>query len=108
MFVKYLLKTLPTLGKDVVLLRVFSEGTKNSKRYNLEYNMIDYYDNKNNVTAMMRTTAYPVSIIAQMIERGVIKDFGVFCSEEVVPCEFFFEELKKRDIKIEKKMNELC
>ena len=68
----------------------------------MEYNMIDYYDEHYQISAMMRTTGYPVSIIAQMIERGIIKDRGVFSSEEVVPCMDFFRELEKRNIKIER------
>lgn len=62
--------------------------------------MIDYYDEKNNITSMMRTTAFPVSIIAEMIRDRVISDSGVFTCEEIVPCKSFFDELKKRNIKI--------
>ena len=99
-FASLLVNILQTTEKDVVLLRVLAEGKKNGEKINLEYNMIDYYDEKNDITAMMRTTGYPVSILAQMIEQGVIKERGVFCSEEIVPCKPFFEELSKREIKI--------
>jgi len=68
----------------------------------MEYTMIDSYDEENNITSMMRTTGYPISITAQMIEQGIIKERGVFCSEEIVPCNPFFEELEKRNIHIEK------
>ena len=64
--------------------------------------MIDYYDEKNNITSMMRTTSYPTSIIAQFIERGIINEPGVFGCEEIVPCSHFFKELEKRDIVIQK------
>jgi len=104
LFAAVLLKNLPVNGKDVVLIKVFSEGTRDSKKQCLEYTLIDYYDEENNITSMMRTTGYPVSIIAQMIEQGVIKENGVFCSEEIVPCKPFFEELKKRNIKIKKEI----
>lgn len=104
LFASVLLKNLPINGKDVVLIKVLSEGTKDSKKQCLEYTLIDYYDEENNITSMMRTTGYPVSIIAQMIEQGIIKEHGVFCSEEIVPCKSFFEELKKRDIKINKEI----
>ena len=60
--------------------------------------MIDYYDTKHNITAMMRTTGYPVAITAQMIENGTIQERGVFCPEEIIPPAPFFKELKKRDI----------
>jgi len=101
-FVSFLLKILPKNQKDVVLLKVLSKGIKDKKNIFLEYTMIDYYDEKNNITAMMRTTGYPTSIIAQLIERDIIKDHGVFGCEEVVACFPFFKELKKRGINIQK------
>ena len=101
-FASLLINILQTTDKDVVLLRVSAEGNKKGEKINLEYSIIDYYDEKNDITAMMRTTGYPVSIIAQMIEQGLIKERGVFCCEEIVPCKPFFEELKKREIKIKR------
>ncbi len=103
-FISFLLKILPKNEKDVVLLKVISKGVKDGKNISLEYNMIDYYDDKNNITAMMRTTGYPTSIIAQLILNGKIKDHGVFGCEEVVPCSPFFKELQKRGIKIQKEI----
>jgi lysine 6-dehydrogenase len=102
LFATLLLKTLPINGRDVVLLKVFSKGIKDGKNLNMEYTMIDSYDEGNNITSMMRTTGYPISITAQMIEQNIIKERGVFCSEEIVPCTPFFEELEKRNIHIEK------
>jgi len=104
LLVALLLENVPTTGKDVVLLKVLSEGMKNDKKCSLEYTMIDYYDDKNDISAMMRTTGYPVSITAQMIENGSISRRGVFCPEEIVPFKPFFEELKERDIQIKKEM----
>lgn len=105
LFVTLLTRYLPTSGKDVVLLRALGKGKKDGKKIHLDYMMIDYCDNKNNITAMMRTTGYPTSIIAQMIERNIIKERGVFCCEEIVPCKPFFDELKKRNIQIKKKIS---
>jgi lysine 6-dehydrogenase len=104
MLASLLLQRLPINEKDVVLIKVLSRGLKNGKNLSLGYTIIDYYDEKNGITAMMRTTAYPISITAQMIERNVIKKRGVFCSEEIVPPKPFFEELKKRNIIINKKI----
>ena len=84
-------------------MKVFGDGVKESSPIKVEYTMIDYYDELHEITSMMRTTGYPISIIAQMIEKGQIQDRGVFGSEEVVPCKPFFEELSKRNIIIEKK-----
>jgi lysine 6-dehydrogenase len=101
-FSTILMRNLPFNQKDVVLLKVFAEGKKSGKKLKLEYSLIDYYDEKNKITSMMRSTGYPVSIIAQMIQQGIFKEHGVFCSEKIIPCNLFFDELKKRDISIKK------
>jgi lysine 6-dehydrogenase len=103
LFADVLLKNLPKNKEDVVLIKVFCKGeNKNKEDINLEYTCVDYYDSENKITAMMRTTGYPVSIIAQMIEQDTIKKRGVYCSEEIVPCKPFFRELDKRKIQIKK------
>jgi lysine 6-dehydrogenase len=99
-FVSLLTKNVPTKGEDVVLLKVLSQGTKNGMKRSREYLMIDYYDTKHTITAMMRTTGYPVAITAQMIEDGTIQERGVFCPEEIIPPTPFFSELEKRGIKL--------
>ena len=101
-FSTILMRNLPFNQKDVVLLKVFAEGKKSGKKLKLEYFLIDYFDEKNKITSMMRLTGYPVSITAQMIQQGIIRKHGVFCSEKIIPCDLFFDELKKRDISIKK------
>ena len=105
--IKFLEKLIPTTGEDVVLLKVFAKGVKNNKKTKIEYTMIDYFDKKNNITAMMRTTGYPVSIIAQMIEQKIIDKYGVFTSEEIINPKYFFKELKKRGIIIKKRIKNI-
>jgi lysine 6-dehydrogenase len=97
-FVVLLEKNVPSKGEDVVLLKVMSHGRKNGKKKSRQYMMIDYYDKNHNITAMMRTTGYPVAITAQMIEDGTIQKRGVYCPEEIIPPLPFFRELKKRGI----------
>lgn len=91
-------KHIPTTGEDVVLLKVFSQGTQHGKKQTRDYLLIDNYDKINSITAMMRTTGYPVSITAQMIEEGILTTPGVFCPEEIIPPQQFFTQLKKRGI----------
>jgi lysine 6-dehydrogenase len=104
--INLLLNYIPTTGKDAVLIKIFSKGEKDKKPVGLEYTMIDYYDDKNEITSMMRTTGYPVSILAQMIEDGRISGYGVVGSEEIVPTKPFFDELKKRNVIIDKEIRE--
>jgi lysine 6-dehydrogenase len=105
--IKLLEKIIPATGEDVVLLKVFAQGVKDNKKTKTEYTIIDYFDNKNNITAMMRTTGYPVSIIAQMIEQKIIDKYGVFTAEEIINPEYFFRQLEKRNIILEKRIKKI-
>jgi lysine 6-dehydrogenase len=79
---------------------VTAKGMKGNKKKQLTYTIIDFHDEKNNVTAMMRMTAYPASIIAQMLAAGAISQKGVVAQECCVEPDRFLEELRKRNIEI--------
>jgi saccharopine dehydrogenase-like NADP-dependent oxidoreductase len=49
---------------------------------------------------MMRTTAFPASIIAQMMGRGEITEKGAIPQERIVPPKTFVSALAERNIKI--------
>jgi lysine 6-dehydrogenase len=97
-FAQLLEGTLPKTGEDVVLLKVFSQGIKNDQTTKRDYSLIDYYDRDHDISAMMRTTGYPVAITAQMILDGTLTSPGVYCPEEILPPALFFSHLKKRGI----------
>ena len=85
-------------SEDVVLIRVTASGQKEGKEKTLTYQAIEYADKKNNLTAMMRTTAFPAAIILQMLMENKIKDRGVLHQELSVPGFEFVVELEKRGI----------
>ncbi len=95
-------------AKDVVILRVSISGKKEGKKKKIVYNLIDYFDENNNISAMMRTTAYPASIIAQMLANGRIKERGALPPELCVPADLFLAELKKRGINITMESKRVC
>jgi len=97
-FEELLRRKLPSNEPDVVLMRITLHGTIHGSKRSLMYEMIDFYDTTTNHTSMMRTTAYPTSIIAQMAANGTIQQRGVFPPEQCVPLELFLAELKKRNI----------
>ncbi len=99
-FFELLKRKLPSSGPDVVLIRVMIEGKKNDRDHRLTYNLIDYYDETDNITAMMRTTSYPTSIIAQLIVSGAISARGVLTPEQCVPLGPMISELASRNIRI--------
>jgi lysine 6-dehydrogenase len=63
-------RNLPHDGDDVTLMRVTVEGTKNGRTARAIYEMIDYGDPEAGLSAMMRDTAFPASIVALMMARG--------------------------------------
>ena len=65
--------------------------------------MVDSYDPGTGLSAMMRTTAFPASIIAQMLGSARIGEKGVVPQELSVPPGDFFQELEKRGIRVEER-----
>jgi lysine 6-dehydrogenase len=87
-------------GQDCVLVRVVLSGQKDGVAKTIQYQIIDYGDERNNITAMMRLTAYPISVIAQMMSSGDIKEKGALPQEVCVPPQKFIDELTRRGIGI--------
>ncbi|MFW9916046.1 MAG: saccharopine dehydrogenase family protein [Candidatus Thorarchaeota archaeon] len=97
-----LYKKLPKNQPDVVLARTSVTGRKESgDSCTIENQIIDYFDEETQLTAMMRTTAFPTSIIALMILNGQINVKGAVPAEIAVDAEKLKKELKKRDILVE-------
>ena len=65
------------------------------------FTMVDHYDPKSDMSAMMRTTAFPASIVLQMMCTGAVSKHGAVLQERDVPAEAFLEEIARRGIKIE-------
>lgn len=87
-------------GKDLVALRVFAEGTKNGQRKKVGWELVDFYDEKHDISAMERSTGYSLSITGQMQARGEIGKAGVFTPDEAIPAEKYVSELAKRGVEI--------
>jgi lysine 6-dehydrogenase len=87
-------------GKDLVALRVFAEGTKNGQPKRVGWEMVDFYDEKNDISAMERSTGYSLSITGQMQVRGELGKAGVFTPDEAIPADKYVQELAKRGVEI--------
>jgi len=96
-----LLRRLPADEPDVVLIRVEFQGRLlDGKEGALRYDIIDRFDERKGLSAMMRTTAFPASIIAQMMARGEVTQKGAIPQERCVPPDLFVAALAARDIRI--------
>lgn len=97
-----LVRNLPHDEPDVVLVRVEVSGLVNGKPRRLRYDIVDRHDPKTGLSAMMRTTAFPASIVALMMARGETSPKGALPQERCIPPELFMQELAKRNIKVVK------
>jgi saccharopine dehydrogenase-like NADP-dependent oxidoreductase len=90
--------------RDIVALKVEVSGVKKGRKTRYDYHLLDHFHEKRKMTAMARTTAYPASIMAQLILRKAVKMKGVVPPEEIGAdnqlFESFSKELKERGIKI--------
>jgi len=102
-------------GPDVCIMRieahesVHSPGVRGLLGGKLQgrvasFTTVDHYDPKADMSAMMRTTAFPASIVVQMLASGVISKRGAILQERDVPADVFLSEMAKRGIKIDYQM----
>lgn len=100
LFGELLQKNLPADGPDYVLVRLEFVGTKDGGTKRLRYDIVDKLDPATGLSAMMRTTAFPASIIAQMAARGDVLMRGATPQEKAIQADKFVAELARRNIVI--------
>jgi lysine 6-dehydrogenase len=90
--------------KDVCAIRVRATGRKDGRPAEALVEMIDFYDEATGFTAMERTTGWDGAIVAGMMARGQTPR-GAVPVELAVPPELFVEELAKRSIEVQTRVN---
>jgi lysine 6-dehydrogenase len=93
-------RRLPADEPDVVLIRLAFRGRTGGRDARLRYDIIDRSDARTGLSAMMRTTAFPASVIAQMMARGETAARGARPQELLIPPDKFVAALAARDIRI--------
>lgn len=93
-------RNLPADEPDYVLIRLEFDGRSGGAEKSLRYDIIDRYDAETGLSAMMRTTSFPASIIAQMMARGEVRRRGATPQETAIDAEMFVAELERRGITI--------
>jgi lysine 6-dehydrogenase len=87
-------------GHDLVALRVVVTGTKGGKPASKTFELVDRYDERLEVSAMMRTTGYSLSITGQMQATRQVKAAGVHTPDECIPAVAYIAALRERGIDI--------
>jgi saccharopine dehydrogenase-like NADP-dependent oxidoreductase len=94
-------------AKDLVIMRISVSGRKDSAKILHNYEMIDYFDERKNITAMGRTTAYTAFAVVKLVIEKKIKQIGVVPPEILGMDKKIFAEikqiLKERDFEIREK-----
>ena len=99
-FADLLEKHLPADDPDYVLVRLDFVGKNDGETKRFRYDIVDKQDEQTGMSAMMRTTAFPASIIAQMMARGDVLMRGATPQENAIDADKFVFELEKRNIRI--------
>lgn len=106
-FANLLEANLPADESDYVLVRVMVSGSIGGvkKRYTMD--IVDRMDEVNGLSSMMRMTAFPASIISQMMAAGETSGPGAMPQELAIDSKRFIQELSKRDILITESLQEI-
>jgi lysine 6-dehydrogenase len=102
-FGELLQKNLPADEPDYVLVRLEFVGKTGGETNRLRCDIVDKFDEATGLSAMMRTTAFPASIIAQMMASGNVSERGATPQEKAIDAEKFVAELARRNIEIREK-----
>jgi lysine 6-dehydrogenase len=81
---------------EVTILRVEAQHGE----VTASFSMVDHTDRATGLTSMMRTTAWPASIVLQMLIDGQISKRGGIRQEVDVPAQLFLNEMAQRGIAI--------
>jgi lysine 6-dehydrogenase len=87
-------------GRDLVALRVVVSGKKGGAAATKTFELVDRYDEAHDISAMMRTTGYSLSITGLMQARGQVTPPGVHTPDECIPAPTYIAELRKRGVEI--------
>lgn len=101
-----LYRHLPADEPDLVFIRLEFVGELSgaARAARLRYDIIDRFDERAGLSAMQRTTAFPASIIAQTMARGLTTQKGAVPQELCIPADAFVAELARRGIRIDESL----
>jgi lysine 6-dehydrogenase len=88
---------------DLVALRVEAEGTREGQPMRVVYDLLDFHDDANGITAMERTTGFSLSITGQIQAARQVLATGVLTPDLAIPADTYVAELAKRNVRIERR-----
>jgi saccharopine dehydrogenase-like NADP-dependent oxidoreductase len=96
---------------DIAAILIKVNGTKDGKRIEHVYRVLDHYDKERQVTSMARTTAYTASVVTQLLVQEAIEEKGVIPPEKLGMNDKLFGrltgEMRKKKVFIKEEMKTL-
>lgn len=90
--------------RDLAILRVDAWGRRQGKPHRIVYDLVDARDLETGLFAMNRTVGYTTSIAAHLVMAGEAAKTGVLSPTRDVPAARVIEELRKRGVMIERRV----
>jgi lysine 6-dehydrogenase len=87
-------------GRDLVALRVVAAGVRAGRPAEVRFELLDYYDEKAGISAMMRTTGYSLALTGLMQASGAVTELGVHTPDEAVPFRPYVDGLARFGVRI--------
>lgn len=99
LIVRQLQKALPTETRDMVFFQVTISGIKAGKTCKMVYELKKDYDDEDDLSAIMYSTAMPAIIASMLVYEGKIDSpGGVYHPETILPKKEFIERLKEHNL----------
>jgi len=89
--------------RDITVLQVSASGKSGGLDIDVNYEMVDEYDEEHRVTSMAKTTGFTAAIIARILASGAVKKKGIQWPVRVIRGELFEEllsSLRERGVEI--------
>lgn len=85
LLVRQLKRNLPEDQEDMVLMKVDITGAKDGVQTRRSYELIEYFDNSSNMSALMKCASLPSITIAKLIHQGQVPGSGGVQPPELLP-----------------------
>ncbi len=89
--------------RDITVLQVSASGKSGGLDIDVNYEMVDEYDEEHGVTSMAKTTGFTAAIIARILARGAVKKKGIQWPVRVIKGPLFEEllsSLRERGVEV--------
>jgi lysine 6-dehydrogenase len=80
--------------RDITILLVRVNGKKDGSDIQINYDLVDFYEEEKKITSMAKTTGYTAAIIARILARGDILQRGIQWPVRVIRGQLFDELLR--------------